>query len=161
MSINAICLADSPPIMFPVPSPAVPALRRIPAAWLMLVAQLDRSQFDFSIGELAELMPIQSQSLRKHARQLWPHRGSPTRYRLEWADACVLLNLACTRCTRIDEKKLFSDLTDQGFDLVGFQESLSGLQARRAIHLFRERRGAAGHARQALTPTRRLSHSQN
>lgn len=129
-----------------------------PALWLLVLAQLNPDQFDFGIPQLADLLSIDPSTLRKFAGQLGlratrertqrGRRQHLQQYRLNWNQACALVNYAGFRSRSLDADEEYARLLaerkispDQDWKRLADEanEALKGFRRARAAELERQR----------------------
>lgn len=132
------------------------AMRQIPSLWMLIVAQLDETAFDYSPADIAPLLNIAEHSLRHYCRELWPERPQRCgRWHFDFEDACVLIRRACIDPkNRPDRLALYNALTEAGIIDVGLSASPLIRRAEKAISTdHAERKQALRHQMRHTPPS--------
>ena len=123
-----------------------------PALWLLVLAQLNPGQLDFSVPQLAELLHIDASTLRKAAAAIGlratrerTRRGRLQhlqQYRLSWNQACGLVNYAAFRSRSLDAEQEYARLLREKRISPDQDWKALALDANDAVKSFRKARAA-------------------
>lgn len=101
--------------------------KRMPPTWMLVVAQVNALALEYSTEDLAPLLKMTPRQLRRHCKKLWPQAGAEVRgahrqYRLDFAQACVLIYCVSRDGNTLKSSALWDELTAEGTISSSFPE---------------------------------------
>ena len=75
----------------------------MPALWLLLVAQLDLTHFEYSTSEIAALFGYRTHAITPYCRRMFPREAGEPRmvHRLDFQQAVLLIRKICREGKRL------------------------------------------------------------
>ncbi len=96
----------------------LPASRLVPAAWVLFVAKLEPTSFDYRTRDLSNLLCTKIEHVRHYCNELWP--AWEGQYLMDFDQAAVLIYRICRSARRTPARdetarvELFNQLLDSG-----------------------------------------------
>ena len=124
------------------PTPANGSACELPPLWMMIVAQLEVLQFEFTPQQIAKLFHVVPEDVRKNCRALWPAQEG--QWSLEFDQAAVVIYRMARGCRKLDPAVLIADLHRRGLTGDMVREHPNVARAQKAILVDRDRRTGRG-----------------